>query len=122
MDALSTGLGLGLNNTTAATTAGGLEIVEREILRAVDAARGGVVGEGGGDDGGGGGAGKGEEEREGEEGKARVLLVLDGLDFLLAATGATALQMGDLVGELRSVCLSYPIPTLKQYLSCLRLS
>ena len=116
VDALSTGLGLGLNNTTAATTAGGLEIVEREILRAVDAARGGVGGEGGG--GGGGGAGKGEEEREGgserREGRERrIVLMLDGLDFLLAATGATALQMGDLVGELRSVCSSHPHPILK---------
>ena len=96
MDGLTTGLRLGLsnnnnnnNNNSTAVSGGGVEIVETEILRAVHAARG---------DG---------EGREGKEGRERrenkVLLVLDGLDFLLAATGATAMEMGDLVGSLREV-------------------
>ncbi len=73
--------GLGLNSATG--PGGGIEVVEKEILRAVDAAKGG----------GGGGAGAG-----------RVVLVLDGLDFLVAAMGVTALEMGDVVGEVREVC------------------
>ena len=110
MDALSTGLGLGLNNNTTAGGGEGFEIVEREILKVVGAAKtrkdGDVGGEGGvageGDSGAGRGGGEGREGKE-----SRVLLVLDGLDFLLAATGTTALQIGDLVGELRSV--RYPL-------------
>lgn len=35
----------------------------------------------------------------------RVLLVLDGLDCLLATTGATAMELWDLVGGWREVCL-----------------
>lgn len=101
MDALSTGLGLGLNdNGGGGGPAGGLESVEREILRVVGAVRGGR-GETRGD-GGGGGTG---QAREG-----RVVLVLDGLDFLLAATGTTAMEMSDMVGELRSVRHRHPSP------------
>lgn len=43
------------------------------------------------------------ERVKGREGKARVLLVLDGLDLLLAATEAGAEAVADLVGELREV-------------------
>ena len=88
LDALSSGVGV----NGAAGFGGELEAVEKEILKAVDAAKGGKSGDGGG----GGGAGEG-----------RVLLVLDGLDFLLAATGGTALRMGDVVGEIREVCRSH---------------
>lgn len=42
-----------------------------------------------------------------EKGEARVLLVLDGLDFPLAATGCTALEIMDLVGAVREVWLPY---------------
>lgn len=40
---------------------------------------------------------------EATEDGARVLLVLDGLDFLLAATGCAALQILEVVGALREV-------------------
>ena len=58
-----------------------LEEVEKGILSAVERLKG-----------------KGERD-----GKARVLLVLDGLDLLLATMEAEALAVGDLVGELREV-------------------
>ncbi len=92
MDALSCGLGV----DGAAGVGGGLEAVGKEILKAVDAARGGMKGNDGGGGAGGGGGGMG-----------RVLLVLDGLDFLLAAMGVTALGMGDVVGEVREVCCTH---------------
>ena len=53
--------------------------VEKEILRAIETLK-----------------------RQGET-QARVLLVLDGPDLLLAATEAEALAVGDLVAELRDV-------------------
>ena len=74
VDGLSSGLGLG--------PGGGIEVVEKEILKAVDAAKG--------------------------DGKGRVVLVLDGLDFLVAAMGVTPREMGDLVGSVREVCRSHP--------------
>jgi hypothetical protein len=40
----------------------------------------------------------------GLKGGGKTLLVLDGLDFLLGATGATALQVMETIGELREVC------------------
>lgn len=80
VDGLSSGLGLGLEGAAGPGGGGGIEIVEREILRAVDGAKGG--------------------------GKGRVVLVLDGLDFLVAAMGVTAREMGDLVGSVREVCWS----------------
>lgn len=127
-------MGLGLHNSSAdgGGGCGGLEIVEREILRVVDAAKtgkdvnmggkgggaGDSVGGAGGDRDGGADAGIGvEREGEAKDGKeereSRVILILDGLDFLLAATGTTALQMGDLVGEIRSVCHPPLSPCLK---------
>ena len=57
--------------------------VEKEILRAMETLK-----------------------RQGET-QARVLLVLDGLDLLLAATEAEALAVGDLVAELREVSRLY---------------
>ena len=78
VDGLSGGLGL----NTATGPGGGLVALEKEILKAVDAAKGGA-------------------------GAGRVVLVLDGLDFLIAAMGVTALEMGDVVGEVREVCCSY---------------
>lgn len=56
----------------------GLGAVERGIRSAVEGVKGGVA-------------------------RARVLLVLDGLDLLLAATAAGAVEVGDLVAELREV-------------------
>lgn len=47
------------------------------------------------------------ESVKGGEGRARVLLVLDGLDFLLAATEAGAGAVGDLVAEVREVRWSF---------------
>ena len=38
-----------------------------------------------------------------EEGQVKILLVLDGLDLLLATTGATNLSICNLVGQLREV-------------------
>lgn len=38
-----------------------------------------------------------------ENGEARVLLILDGLDFLLAATGCVTLEIMELVGAVRDV-------------------
>ena len=78
VDGLSSGLGLG----NGGATGGGIEVVEKEILKAVDAAKGGM------------------------KGKGRVVLVLDGLDFLVAAMGVTAREMGEVVGSVREVCRS----------------
>ena len=58
----------------------GLAGVEKEILKVVETADKAMKGEG------------------------RVLLVLEGLDFLLAATACPALDVIDMVGELRVVC------------------
>lgn len=55
----------------------GLAVVEAKILEAVAGAKS---------------AGRG------------VVLVLDGLDFLMAATGCGVLGVTDMVGELREVC------------------
>ena len=41
--------------------------------------------------------------KEGMDGGGNVVLVLDGLDFLLAATGCEVLGVLDMVGELREV-------------------
>ena len=106
VDGLSRGLGLGVNAGATGPGGGGgggIETVEREILRAVDAARG-VEG---------GGVGNG---------RGRVLLVLDGLDFLIAAMGVTAGEMADLVGEVREVCTLFVFSFLKIMSSLLRAS
>ena len=58
---------------------GGISAVEKEILAAVG-------------------------NQEGQSG--RVLLVLDGLDFLLAATSVGAMEVLDMVSELREVILA----------------
>ena len=103
MDGLSRGLGLGVNAGAATGPGGGgggIEVVEREILKAVDAVNGG--GEG--------------------KGKGRVLLVLDGLDFLIAAMGVTGGEMADLVGEVREVCTLFVFSFLKIMSSLLRAS
>ncbi len=38
------------------------------------------------------------------KGEGEILLVLDGLDFLLAASGCPAVQILEMIGELREVC------------------
>ena len=51
------------------------------------------------------------KEATNENGEAGVLLVLDGLDFLLAATGCATLEIMELVGavrEARASLLSLP--------------
>ena len=60
---------------------GGIADVEREVVRAVMSAKEGA-----------------------EMGNGEVLLVLDGLDFVLAATGCAALDVMEMVGEVREVC------------------
>lgn len=65
--------------------ADGLMEVEKEIVKAVESAKEAMKGEG------------------------RVLLVLDGLDFLIAATACPVLDAIDTVGELREVCVHPPI-------------
>ena len=44
-----------------------------------------------------------ESCKETFNGGGNVMLVLDGLDFLLAATGCKVLEMLDMIGELREV-------------------
>ena len=46
----------------------------------------------------------------GTDGGGKVVLVLDGLDFLLAATGCEVLRVLDMVGELREVGM-FPLST-----------
>ena len=58
--------------------AGGLDDVEKAILEAIGS-------------------------KESTDGGGNVVLVLDGLDFLLAATGCEVLGVLDMVGELREV-------------------
>lgn len=60
---------------------GGAREVQEGILQAVKAQRVGL------------GAG----------GRLRILVILDGIDFLLAAKGATVSEMMDMVGEIREV-------------------
>lgn len=59
---------------------GGLLDVEKEILKAI------------------------EKAKEASTGEGSVLLVLDGLDFLLAATACRALEAIEMIGEIREVC------------------
>ncbi len=47
-----------------------------------------------------------EGPKEAMNGEGRVLLVLDGLDFLIAATACPVLDIIDMVGEIREVWLS----------------
>lgn len=75
-------------STGFGVSTGGLAQVETEILKAITTAK----------------------ETTKAEGEGSVLLVLDGLDFLLAATGCPALEILDLVGELREAYLSLPFP------------
>ena len=56
--------------------------------------------------------------KEGMETGGQVLLVLDGIDFLLAATARPALEILDLVGSLREVCLLLCIPQMSRGMSC----
>ena len=42
---------------------------------------------------------------EATNGDVRILLVLDGLDFLLAATDSSVLEVLEMIGEFRNVCL-----------------
>ena len=58
----------------------GLSKVEQRILKAVN------------------------DAQEASKGGGRVLLVLDGLDFLLAATSCLVLSIMDTIGELQEVC------------------
>ena len=51
------------------------------------------------------------EERE-------VLLVLDGLDFLLAATGCPAFKVLEMIGELREVLLPSAVQAPLRYSDC----
>lgn len=60
--------------------AGGLVETEKEIMNAVGSVK------------------------EAMDGEGRAMLVLDGLDFLIAATACPVLDIIDMVGELREVC------------------
>lgn len=60
--------------------AGGMDDVEKAILKAIGS-------------------------KDGTNGGGNVVLVLDGLDFLLAATGCEVLGLLDMIGELREVGL-----------------
>ena len=43
--------------------------------------------------------------KENSQDRSKVMLVLDGLDFLVAATGCEVQRVLDMIGELREVCV-----------------